>query len=313
MAVEHAIEIVETIISLAIAGHSRGVIADQMGMTRSAVSGVLFRQGIKAPKPKPAPKPRRTAPNTLPRAVGSAEDRFVYTEDVGGWIPSPSVRGPTSWNLRAPVFHFTDTINLPWILASGELRPCWIVDAGIGRNRFLWGTTNPLGDYTSGAQSRIHGSMEREWQAGVFHLVRFTLAADEFFTWSEIVRASNWTPEEVATLIESDHRLYGEYGHKRWRLRQDPVPLSRVLKVETTSYDDAETERWWPLNIGARGVLLRPKDPKRKGVRVGSRRFYSIPVQQDLQIYLPWTPLYETYEDALADARYANQPDQDDD
>jgi hypothetical protein len=189
-------------------------------------------------------------------------------------------------------------------------------DVGIGRTRFLWGTTNPLGDYTSGPQTRLHGSMEREWQAGVFHLVRFTLAADEFSTWSEIVHASNWTPEEVAMLIESDQRLYGEYGHKRWRLRQDPVPLSRVLKVETTSFADAETERWWPLEIRTRrndrygSVLLRPNDPRRKGVRIGGRRFYSVPFRHDLQFYEPWKPPrdrryhYATYDDALADARY---------
>ncbi len=98
----------------------------------------------------------------------------------------------------------TDTINLPWILASGELRPTWNSDTGIGRTRFLWGTTSPDGDLTSGPQIRIHGSKEREWLAGAFHLVRFTLAADEFSTWNEIVQASNWTPEEVTALIEDD-------------------------------------------------------------------------------------------------------------
>ena len=84
-------------------------------------------------------------------------------------------REPISPALKAPVFHFTDTINLPWILASGELRPTWNGDTGIGRTRFLWGTTNPDGDLTSGPQIRIHGSTEREWRAGAFHLVRFTL------------------------------------------------------------------------------------------------------------------------------------------
>jgi len=190
-------------------------------------------------------------------------------------------------------FTFTDTVYLPWILASGELWPNWVDLLGIGRNRFLWGTTNPLGDYTSGPQRGIHDDLEREWQAGVFHLVRFTLAADEFSTWSEIVRASNWTSEGVAELIERDQRVFGEFGQKRWRLRHDPIPLSRVLKVETTSYDDAETGRWWPLDIracrkGGRGdVLLRPNDPERKGVRVAGRRFYSMGVWPDLITYKP--------------------------
>jgi hypothetical protein len=281
---------------------------------------------------------QRKPQHGLPRALARASETFDRIElsktermrmELLGPIDErslaiagpPARAGRMSPALRAPVYHFTDTINLPWILASGELRPCWMEDVGIGRNRFLWGTTNPEGDYTSGAQRRIHGHNSdpilalagmNDWYAGKFHLVRFTLAADEFFTWNEIVRASNWTPEEVAELIESDRRQ-GEHGHDLWRLRHDAVPLSRVLKVETTSYDDADTERWWPLDIRARrrGVLLRPNDPKRKGVKIGSRRFYSTPISQDLQFYLPWTPprqrhpRYETYEDALADARYA--------
>jgi hypothetical protein len=219
--------------------------------------------------------------------------------------------------MKKPVYHITDTINLPWILASGELRPTWNSDTGIGRTRFLWGTTDSLGDYTSGPQMRLHGSADREWQAGVFHLVRFTLAADEFFTWTEIVELSNWTTEEVAALVEDDQRRHGEYGHENWRLRHDPIPLSRVLKVEITSYEDAGTERWWPLDIRRRrrsdygGVLLRPHDPKRKGVRIGRQEFYSIPVNHDHHFYEPWTPprrrrpRYKTYSDFLADARYA--------
>jgi hypothetical protein len=215
----------------------------------------------------------------------------------------------------APVYHMTDSINLPWILASGELRPTWISDTGIGRTRFLWATVNPDGDLTSGPQIRIHGSMESKWRAGVFHLVRFTLAADEFFTWNEIVQASNWTPEEVAALIEDDLVRHGATDHQNWRLRHDPIPLSRILKVETTSYEDRETEAWWPLDIRPRrrgGVLLRANDPKRKGVRIQSRQFYSVPVNQKHHCFEPWLSRgerlrarYETYEDYLADARYA--------
>lgn len=235
--------------------------------------------------------------------------------------------GPASRALRAPVYHFTDMISLPWILASGELRSSWINNAGIGMTRFLWGTTNPLGDYTAAPFMRIHGGglAEREYRRGAFHLVRFTLAPDEFSTWDEIVRASNWTPEEVAALLKDDQRRYGEFGHTRWRLRHDPIPLHRVLKVETTSYDDAETPCWWPLDIRPRrgGVLLRPNDPKRKGVRIGGRRFYSVPVLDDLQghrhLYVPWKPPaerrrhYESYSDYLADLRYVDSHDDEDD
>lgn len=207
------------------------------------------------------------------------------------------------------VYHFTDTINLPWILASGELRPCRITDTGIGETCLLWGTTNPLGDYTSKAQIAIHSDQGGQYfRKGFFHLVRFTMAADEFVTWKETIAASGWTAEQVTALVEDDRRKYGEFGHDRWRLRRDPLPLSRVLKVETTSYDDAETGQWHALDINKRGVLLRPRDPKRKGVKIGRKSFYSAPVRPDWQYYEPWPGfhrMYETREDYLADARYA--------
>ena len=93
-----------------------------------------------------------------------------------------------------------------------------------------------------------------------------------------------------------------------------PIPLSRVLKVETTSYEDAETEnvvaaRHPPAAPWRRS--LRPNNSKREGVRIGCRQFYSVPVNQEHHCYEPWLPAgrrwryrYETYEDYLADARY---------
>ena len=206
------------------------------------------------------------------------------------------------------VYHISDTIHLPWIIASGELRPGLIEDAGIGKSRFLWGTTNPQGDLTSWPQRRIHwperflggydqlyriliNAGQSAWQAGAYHMIRFTLAAADFMTLDEAARSANWTPEQVTEMIEFDQKTYGEFGHKRWRLRHDPLPLSRVLKVESTSYDDREAERWHPLDIGAKGVLLRPKDPRRKGVRIAGRAFYSVPVGlPDHQIFEPWVP-----------------------
>jgi hypothetical protein len=123
------------------------------------------------------------------------------------------------------------------ILASSEFRPTSELRHGHWSHTSLW---DPLGDYTSNPQIRIHGHLEREWRAGAFHLVRFTLTADELFTWNEIVQESNWTPEEVAALIRNDQMRHGATDYKNWSLRHDPVPLSQVLKVETTSFEDAD-------------------------------------------------------------------------
>ena len=206
------------------------------------------------------------------------------------------------------VYHMSDSIHAPWIIAAGELRPGLIRDTGIGKSRFLWGTTNPQGDLTSRPQRRIHfperflGDFDQlyrilviagecAWQAGEIRMIRFTLMAADFVTLDEAARSANWKPGQVAEMIEFDQKTYGEYGHKDWRLRRKPLPLSRVLKVESTSYDDRETERWHPLDIGAKGVLLRPNDRQRKGIRVAGRTFYSVPVGLPAyQNFKPWVP-----------------------
>jgi hypothetical protein len=176
------------------------------------------------------------------------------------------------------VYHYTDTVYLPWILANGELQPS-VTDLfpDVTPLRYLWGTTNPLGDYTTRPLRQIHqGGLEEEWQAGVFDLVRFTLPANAFLSFSEILQFSDWTPEQAAALVEYDRRAYGETGHDMWRCRQDPLRLADVLKVETTSFGDAETERWRPLDIRRpERLLIRSRKPNRLGVRIGRRRFHS--------------------------------------
>ncbi len=231
-------------------------------------------------------------------------------------------RRPVSPALRAPVYHFTDTVHLPWIIASGELRPSRRM-LTMGQTQFIWGTTCEEGDFTAQpfrsairpveAQTLLELSGETAWRAGDLQLVRFTLNAADFLTWGEVVRMSDWEPAEVAAHIEGTERIFGEYDHDRWRLRYDPLPLSRVIRVETTSFADAETECWHLLDIAARGVLLRPNDPKRKGVKIGRRQLYSTPVGRLGELFfLPWSPpRRRTRDEILADA-HARRPDRDD-
>lgn len=186
------------------------------------------------------------------------------------------------------VFHFTDSLRLPWILAAGELRPSVTTFGGeySAPLRYVWGTTNPEGDLTAGPLRRIHKEhgWEDEWQAGAFLLVRFTLPANAFLSFSEMIREfSDWTPEQAVALIEYDRRVFGETGHDKWRCRHDPLRLRDVLKVETTSYaqvgaylfEGARSE-WQPLDISRpERLLIRSRKANRLGVRIGGRRFHS--------------------------------------
>jgi len=102
--------------------------------------------------------------------------------------------------------------------------------------------------------------MEREWQAGVFHLVRFTMAPEDFLTSSAVVKASDWwTPDQVATLIEDDQRRYGEPPRGDGdvvapRDRQPRVGQSVGAVLGEPRLDDSEKVEW----VGLLGVLAPP-------------------------------------------------------
>lgn len=55
----HPQPLVDRVVALASAGHTRSAIAAQVGLTRSAVCGLLHRLGIFTPAPARPPKPAR--------------------------------------------------------------------------------------------------------------------------------------------------------------------------------------------------------------------------------------------------------------
>jgi hypothetical protein len=140
------------------------------------------------------------------------------------------------------VYHFTDTMALPWIISSGELRP------GAKRyytpTRLLWATTCDKGEETASC-----GVADEELEcvnAGIL-LVRFKLAGDDFFEWSEITsRCPGWTAEHVAEL-EDRARDCDDYelGFSHWRWRAAPLPLPRVLQIDVRAYEYGQA--WEPL------------------------------------------------------------------
>jgi hypothetical protein len=133
---------------------------------------------------------------------------------------------------EANVYHFTDTARLPWIIESGELQP--------GKNRiggyppdFLWATLEQNGDRTSSASSK---QALKLWRDGAIQLIRFTLNADDFEDWRELVnRHPAWKPHHIAQL-EAAAVALGQKDTNSWRCRARPLPLTRALRVEAKSY-----------------------------------------------------------------------------
>jgi hypothetical protein len=166
---------------------------------------------------------------------------------------------------RAPVYHFTSTLQLPWIVEAGEVRPYPKTLIGIGHITALWGTTKEAGDKTAGAVMTAK-KQKLAWQENLFQLVRFTLPKEYFFTWNEVVSMSDWTPEQVAALVESDRKRFGEDGHAQWRLRHDPLRLADVVKVEAKAYGRG----WKPIDLDP-GCVDHTDDPDHLGYRLGPR------------------------------------------
>jgi hypothetical protein len=152
------------------------------------------------------------------------------------------------------VYHFASTAHLPWILECGELRP--------GPNKiggypidFLWATTNAIGSRTATA---LAGRNKDFWRNGSARLVRFTLPADAFSMWPEILkRFPQWTPDHIGRL-ESSARDHGDTDISAWRCRADPLALNRDIQIDTRAYDGD----WRPLTQRA-PVLFEGKDDVR--------------------------------------------------
>ncbi|MDN3274755.1 hypothetical protein QWJ07_10900 [Frankia sp. RB7] len=161
-----------------------------------------------------------------------------------------------------PLYHFTDTARLPWIVDSGQLRP--------GRNRiggypspdFLWATSDPRGDGSA--------SMERAdgYRSGRVRQIRFTLERDKFFPWSEVLaRHPSWTPDQVERLERVGRKM--KSNSVDWWCRIEPLPLREIGEICWRSYTD---NRWRPLPEPFR---LATEGRPILAIQIGDRAFAS--------------------------------------
>jgi hypothetical protein len=166
------------------------------------------------------------------------------------------------------IYHFTDTMRLPWIIETGELR--------VGLNRvsklpfeFLWATTNPNGDRSCSAQ----GAMAREtYRLGRMCLVRFTLPGDSFLNWSNVPRLyPEWTADQIARTQKAAVEN-GEAGFNNWRVRMEPLQISQALAVEAKSYTSG---RWVPIDATMKSCILLADIENGRGVTIGEYVYLS--------------------------------------
>jgi hypothetical protein len=150
------------------------------------------------------------------------------------------------------VYHFTDTVHLPWIIESGDLRPGNNRIGNFPNNDFLWATTEPVGDRTSSSQSDDYRELYRK---GIIQLVRFTLPAEAFTDWREMIgRYPAWTSDHVEMLVRAAREV-GETGDlSKWRCRDQPLPITSAVAVEAKSYLGG---RWMPINATLRHCIIQ--------------------------------------------------------
>jgi hypothetical protein len=198
---------------------------------------------------------------------------------------------------RAPVYHVTSTLQLPWIVESGELRPYPTRDNGIGDTVFLWGSAKRSGDKT-GYAARMAQAKEVAWREDLFRPVRFTLPAEGFLTWNEIVLRQGWTDDQVAALVAYDRKHHDEDGHDQWHCRADPLPLADVLRAEARTYSGR-----WRTNDLDPGRIVRTGDPNRMGYRIGRRKIlYAV---RELLGTIDGVPIYSYRSPYLDSEEYA--------
>ena len=169
---------------------------------------------------------------------------------------------------KVVVYHFSDTLRLPWILESGELRPNPARIVGLPPH-FLWATTSKIGDRTSSAADP---AVLKLWREGELQLVRFVLKAAEFENWEEAARLSSWTKIETEALKKAARHL-GEPNTGNWRSRSGPLPISSALRVEAKSYRGG---RWVPLHVNRDSCVTIENKPHFRGIAIGNRVYCAI-------------------------------------
>jgi hypothetical protein len=169
------------------------------------------------------------------------------------------------------VHHFSDTIRLPSIIASGELQPSTNRITGYPQD-LLWATTSADGDRTSAAMS---ASGLELWRDGFSEQIRFTLDAKDFDHFSPVIGSQlGWTDDQFNRLKLAAAAL-GERNTDNWRCRSEPLPLTKVRRVEAKSF---AIGKWLEIDLYPDRCPIYEKSPHKRGVRIGQHWYGVTPL-----------------------------------
>ncbi|UWU29139.1 hypothetical protein N2600_03975 [Rhizobium sp. WSM1274] len=127
-------------------------------------------------------------------------------------------------------YHYTSSMHLPWILASGELRPSGNNIRNFPSPDFVWATTTVDGDRTASASTS-----HRAYRAGMMLQVRVTFDASHFFAWQEVgVKFPQWTGAHIGTLEASARAMRSNPA--TWLCRDQPLSLQHAMAFDIRSY-----------------------------------------------------------------------------
>jgi hypothetical protein len=188
------------------------------------------------------------------------------------------------------VYHHTDTVCLPWIIQAAELRPAntaWCNDWP--DEDFLWTTVNNWDEPS--AATTTGRSLINPYSLVKPRRVRFTLSADDFGPFDREIVVRHWGPqwEHMLHDIEEGDRSLGSFI-KDWRVRIGPLPLSRVIRIETRDVpldDEPIYRKWVPFKRQSR--LYRVGDGL--CVNIAGTLYGSSRKQNERGVWI-YTPIY---------------------
>jgi hypothetical protein len=192
--------------------------------------------------------------------------------------------------MMSNVFHFTDTMRLPWILDADELRPgtaSRINYKGLPLLNFVWGTSAAIANTAQLFWEWTPEGAVRSntYEAGLIWLVRFTLSDEDFVPWPDALKER----PEWADRIEHMNTLSISQGDnpEEWWTHSGSLDRSKWLAIDAKSYDGSWRNIRLDLPVQSRVAsgqvsgLQRPE----KVIKFGGYEFSSIRLNDDPMTY----------------------------